>query len=116
MDVNNILIKKITLFGFSVWGYFKEKFILKCTDQSEEIALAYFSDVSYPLALSIDNVMGMDRQIYRDGSQVFCDFIWDRQKGFMYYFTTEFQHAKQVNKIIFPDNCLMHIFAITLEN
>jgi hypothetical protein len=116
LDINNILIKKITLFGFCVWGYYKEKFILKYRDQTEGIAVAYFSDVVYPLTLSINNVMGIDRQIYMEGSQVFCDFIWDQQKGFMYYSTTEFENATQVNKIIFPDNCLMHIFAITIEN
>ena len=112
---NKILVKKITIIGFCCWGYYKEKLILQCEDEDVEV-YAYFSDTSWLLSTLFEYSFNIEKNIYDAACHILCEVEWSDHKGFMYYYTTEFDQAKIVNKIIFPDNYLMHIFAITIEN
>lgn len=116
LPINNISVKKITFIGFCCWGYFKENFILECADGTKEKAKAYFSDVSSPLSSALESNYKTENRLFLDGSKIFCELKFKSNKRYMYYYTTEFEEAKTVAKIIFPDNYFMHVFAITTED
>ena len=114
--LDDVTVKKITIIGFCAWGYFKENLKLECVDGTSEYAKVYFSNVSEPLENGIDSCFRIEKALYRDGSRCFKEIEMKRGKGYIYYYTTEFHEIKKVNKIIFPENCLMHIFAVTINN
>lgn len=110
------LVKKITFIGFCCWGYFQEYFKLECKDGTIEYAKAYFSDVTWPLINATECFFNLEKVLYTDGCKIFKEIEMKSGKGYIYYYTTEFDVIKEVTKITFPENCLMHIFAITIEN
>lgn len=114
--LSNVLVRKIIFIGFCEWGYFKEKFKLECSDGTGEYAKVYFSDAVWPLEKAGECCFAAENALYMDGCRYFHEVKMKSGKGYMYYYLTEFQETKKVNKIIFPENCLMHIFAITIEN
>ena len=116
VDVEDIAIQKITIVGLCSWGNFKEKFLLKFSDESTGIAIANFMDMCWPLENAVRSSIGIDKQIYSEANHVFCELDCKYQKGYLSYYTTTLQGNKKLRQIIFPDNCLMNIFAITLEN
>ena len=108
-------IRKITVFGFSCWGYFKEYLILKCANGTKFNAKAHFADFAYS-GLNVAKVsLGKDRENYVDMSKEFCSLDLNTGTGYMYYYETEYDKLIEVDEIIFPDNCFMNIFAITLD-
>ena len=108
-------IRKITIFGFSCWGYFKEYLTLKCTNGTKFNAKAHFADFAYS-GLNVAKVsLKKDRENYVDMSKEFCSLDLNTGTGYMYYYETEYDKLIEVDEIIFPDNCFMNIFAITLE-
>ena len=58
----------------------------------------------------------VEKVLYEDGSRYFCEVKMKSGKWYMYLLYDQISRDKKVNKIIFPDNCLMHISAITIEN
>ena len=116
LSLENVPIKRITFIGFCAWGSFKEKFKLEFADGTIGFAKVYFSDVTWPLEKSMECCYRVESDLYMDACRYFYEVKLKSGKGYMYYYTTEFQESKKAKKIIFPDNCLMHIFAITIEN
>ncbi len=116
LDIEPFPVKKITISGFCIWGTFQEDFILKGCDGSTRKAVACFSDVIWPLAFKEPYAIGEDKKMCLDRTQILCEVEWDGNQGYIYYFTTEFPIPKLIKQILFPDNCFMHIFAITIEN
>lgn len=116
LDVKESYIKKIIIVGFCCWGWFKEDFYLECLDGTVEKAKAYFSDAGWLLAESGDCCYSVENKLYTDCCKILCNIKLKTGGGYIYYYITEFKEVKAVKKIIFPDNCLMHIFAITIEN
>ncbi len=70
----------------------------------------------WPLAFKEPYAIGEDKKMCLDRTQILCEVEWDGNQGYIYYFTTEFPIPKLIKQILFPDNCFMHIFAITIEN
>ena len=116
LELRGIPVKRITFIGFCVWGYFKENFRLECADGSTEYAEAYFSDISCPLEEVQECCFALEKALYTDGCRYFKETKMKTGTGYIYYYPTEFRKTKRIEKIIFPENCLMHIFAITIEN
>lgn len=116
LDVGNAAMRSIVFVGICTWGFFTENFKLEFTDGTTEFARAYFSDVCYPLFRAAQDNIGRDEQRFLDGCKIFCTFEGERGKGYICYYRTEFPRKKILKRIHFPDNCLMNILAITLEN
>lgn len=117
MILDGLSIKRITFIGFCTWGYFKENFELKCVDETVEYAKAYFSDIAWPLEKGSECCFATEKALYTDGCKYFTEVKMKDGTGvgYLYYYTTEFSEEKKVKKIIFPQNCSMHIFAITID-
>ena len=116
LDVDEVETKAITIFGFCSWGYFKENFELIFADGTSGAARAYFSDICYPLTESAKYTIGIDKVNYLDGCKIFYKFRCRDGTGHLYYYRTYLRERKKLKKILFPNNCLMNIFAITIEN
>ena len=106
---------KITFFGFCSWGYYKEYFQLIFADRTTKNVAVHFADVTGPLFQSAHDAIGRDKQDYLEASQIFCNIVCNDRIGYMYYCESKLQEIKNLEKIVFPDNCFMHIFAITVE-
>lgn len=114
ISIEKIKAKKIYFVGFCHWGYYKETFCLRCADGSVVKALVSFSDTSYLCSELGKRSLGVDKEYYDRYSKIFCTLNTKFGKRYMYYTEIEIEE-KEITEIIFPDNCFMHIFAITIE-
>lgn len=111
--------KKITIFGFSSFGMYTE--LIKLIDENNKIYHAgfHFNDLCW--AVNEFPTFDEDEADIKDGAKVFMEFsVNNRGDGvrpaYLYYYATDFADKIKLKHIIFPDNCFMNIFAITLED
>lgn len=101
--------------GFCIWGYFKEKFILRFCDGSEEEIFIGFSDIAYTMEqISVGN-MDAETKDYLSFAKVLSkeQSLVD-SVHYLYYQEMRFNQLRRLQKIVFPDNVLMYIAAITI--
>lgn len=111
---------KIHFFGFNSWCMFMDKFIIRTNAGDIPVNIG-FSDVGWDVKSVNDTRLEADRRYYDGYGDVFmtCEGyhgVRDQQLSALTYCkSVELGGNRYVEEIVLPDNSLMYIAAITLE-
>ena len=116
LEVGGIPIRSIAIAGGCRWGYYKEDFGLEFTDGRRENFTVCLSDQGFSLNRILEGLSGTDRMIYAGKCRAFDVFDAGEEKRYLFYCKKDLDQPGTLERICFPDNCFMKIFAITLES
>lgn len=116
LEVGGRPTRSVLIAGGCRWGYFKEDFRLEFADGRAEIFTVCLSDMGFPLDEILKGLSGTDKMVYAGKCRAFDIFNSGGEKQFMFYCKKDLEKPGVLDRICFPDNCFMKIFAITLED
>ena len=116
LNVPSIQCVKIHFAGMCGWGYFKEKAELKFADGTIDYAKICYSDICWPLKDALYYKFGIEKEEFIDASRIFYKGEGRERPVHIYHYTTTFEKTRILTQIRFPDNILMIIMAITVED
>jgi len=108
---------EIHFIGFTYWGDNHIFFKLIFSDGTHECAKIFFPDWGHPME-NINNGLGSESATRAKCrlADVFISSGRGKVLLNIYQFSYKIESKKQLTKIMFPDNIMTHIFAITLES
>ncbi len=110
-----VACKRIIVFGFCEWGYYRDCAVLSFSDGSNDIMHIKFGDIGWDFTGAIEYQFDMNREYLHESRNIMQKVKLKNQDGFIFYTVTEFDNVRKLNKITLPDNVFMHIMAITVE-
>ncbi len=115
VDCCSIPCRKISIAGICNWGYYSEDFILKFTDGSESKLYATFADWIFPFDKQAEYESERGREFNLEKHRVLASFNTNGPEVVLSYSTADFGKTRLLDKLMFPDNIFMNVFAVTLE-
>lgn len=116
LEVGGIPARSISIAGGCRWGYYKENFGLEFSDGRQENFMVCLSDMGFSLNHILEGLSGTDKMTFAEKCRDFDVFNDGEEKRFLFYCKKDLDQPGVLERIHFPDNCFMKIFAITLEN
>lgn len=114
LEVGGIPARSVSIAGGCRWGCYKEDFRLEFADGSAEIFTVCLSDMGFSRNDVLENLTRPDKKAYA-GCKDLQAFDAGEEKRFMFCCKKTLEKPGILERICFPDNCFMKIFAITLE-
>ncbi|MCK9480046.1 MAG: hypothetical protein M0R40_11205 [Firmicutes bacterium] len=117
MNIPEFPCRKIHFAGLCEWGYFKEKAELLFSDGSVDYAKINFSDICWPLQdAAVRWKFGKEKDEFFDASRILLSQKGADRDRFIYHYSTTFSNTRTLVRIRFPDNILMVVMAVTVED
>ena len=115
VECPSVPCRKISILGTCNWGYFSEDFVLKFDDGSESKLYATFADWIFPFDKMADCYSEKGAEFYLEKHRVFDKYQSNGPEVILSYTTADFGKTRLLDKLVFPDNMFMNVFAVTLE-